>query len=175
MSERDRLRSSPLETERGSTDIEDGVVSKIVGMAAREVEGIHMGGSASRAAEGVLGNVTGSQKSLSRGVSVEVGRVETAIDLTMAMEYGGNILQLTERVRDRITERVENLTGLRVAELNVTINDVIFREEPGEQGRRGRPGSEEEVRPEDTPPEEDPTIELGFDDPETERGGRRTR
>jgi hypothetical protein len=55
VSERDRLRSSPLETERGSTDIEDGVVSKIVGMAAREAEGVRMGGRASRTAGEILG------------------------------------------------------------------------------------------------------------------------
>src|ERR671917_1363792 len=141
MSEQDQQRPrSPLESERGRTTIGGGVVSKIVGMAAGEVEGIRMGGSASRAAEGVLGNVTGSQ-SLSRGVSVEVGRVETAIDLTMAMEYGGNVLQLAERVRDKITERVENLTGLRVAELNVTISDVVFQEGSGQGRRRGAPES----------------------------------
>jgi uncharacterized alkaline shock family protein YloU len=134
MSERGRLRSSPLETERGSTDIEDGVVSKIVGMAAREVEGVRMGGSASRTAGEILGGLTGSQD-LSRGVSVEVGRVETAIDLTVAVEFGRDFLQLAEQVRDRITERVETLTGLQVAELNVTIDDVIFPE--GERGRRG--------------------------------------
>ena len=182
MSEQDQRRPrSPLESERGITTIGSGVVSKIAGIAAGEVEGIRMGGSASRAAEGVLGNVTGSQ-SLSRGVSVEVGRIETAIDLTMAMEYGRNILQLTEQVRDRITERVENLTGLQVAELNVTVNDVIFRgEESGEGGRRseqrgeGRRGLGEEARQENAAPEEDETVELGFDDPETARGGRRER
>ncbi len=182
MSEQDQQRPrSPLESERGRTTVGDGVVSKVAGMAAREVEGIRMGGTASRAAEGVLKNVTGSQ-SLSRGVSVEVGRVETAIDLTVAMEYGRNILQLTQRVRDRITERVENLTGLQVAELNVTVNDVIFRgEESREEGLRGEPRGEgrrgpgKEFRPEDAAPEEDETVELGFDDPEAGRGGRRAR
>ena len=139
MSEQDQLRlRSPLESERGSTNVKDSVVSKIAGTAAGEVEGIRMGGSASRAAGGVLESVTGSQ-SMSRGVSVEVGRIEAAIDVTMAVEYGRNILQLVERVRDKITERVENLTGLKVAELNVTIDDIIF---PGEEGgRRGRLGS----------------------------------
>jgi uncharacterized alkaline shock family protein YloU len=135
MSERDRLLRSPLHTERGSTDIEDGVVSKIAGIAAREVEGVRMGGSASRSAGKILGGLTGSQD-LSRGVSVEVGRVETAIDLTMAVEYGRDLLQLAEQVRDRITERVVTLTGLQVAELSVTIDDVIFPEGE-ERGRRG--------------------------------------
>ncbi len=152
MSELDQQRPrSPLESERGSTTIKDGVVSKIAGLAAREVEGIYMGGSASRTARGLLGGVPGSQD-LSRGISVEVGRVETAIDVTMEIEYGRNILQLAERVRDEITERVENLTGLRVTELNVTISDVVF---PGQgrdgEGRRrsvprSRPGDEDRTQ-----------------------------
>src|SRR5919199_1459002 len=149
MSEQDQMRlRSPLESERGSTNVKDSVVSKIAGMAAGEVEGIRMGGGASRAARGVLESVTGSQ-SLSLGVSVEVGRVETAIDVSMEVEYGRNILQLAERVRDRITERVENLTGLRVTELNVTVNDIIFPEEEGrsrEEERRGGLGDEARTR-----------------------------
>ncbi|HZY57261.1 MAG TPA: Asp23/Gls24 family envelope stress response protein, partial [Rubrobacteraceae bacterium] len=119
MSEREGQRfGSPLENERGSTLIGDSVVSTIAGLAAREVEGVDMGSSGTyRAAEGILERVTGS-RGLSRGISVEIGKVETAIDLTMAVEYGRNILQLAEMVRDKITERVEALTGLRVMELN---------------------------------------------------------
>jgi uncharacterized alkaline shock family protein YloU len=138
MSEREEQRfGSPLESERGSTTIQDGVVSTIAGLAAREVEGVDMGGGASRAAGGVLERVTGSQV-LSRGISVEVGKIETAIEVTIATEYGRNILQLAERVRNKITERVESLTGLRVVELNVTVGDIIF---PEEEGRLGGPGS----------------------------------
>jgi len=132
MSEQDQQRSdSPLESERGRTTVNDSVVSKIAGMAVEEVEGIRMGGSASRAVGGFLGNVTGSQTQ-TLGISAEVGRIETAIDVTMGIEYGGNISRLAEEVRNKVTDRVENLTGLRVAELNVTVSDVVF------------PGGEEE-------------------------------
>jgi uncharacterized alkaline shock family protein YloU len=125
---------SPLQSERGMTTINEGVVSKIAGVAAGEVEGVRMGGSASRTAGGILENVTGSQGQ-TRGVSVEVGRFETAIDLTMGIEYGSNILERVEQVRNRISQRVENITGLRVTELNVTVSDVVF---PGEEGGEGR-------------------------------------
>ena len=125
---------SPLQSERGVTTIKEGVVSRIAGVAAGEVEGVRMGGSASRTAGGILDNVTGSQGQ-TRGVSVEVGRFETAIDLTMGIEYGSNILERVEQVRDRISQRVENITGLRVTELNVTVSDVVF---PGEEGGEGR-------------------------------------
>jgi len=128
MTEREGQRfDSPLEGEHGSTRIGDGVVSKIAGMAAGEVEGVYMGGGASRTAGGVLESVTGSD-SQKRGVSVEVGRTEAAIDLTMGIEYGRNILDLVGQVRNRITQRVESLTGLRVTELNVTVSDIIFHE-----------------------------------------------
>ena len=134
-----RQVNSPLVGEGGSTEITDSVVSKIASMAAGEVEGIRLGGSASRAAGGLLGSVTGSQGQ-TRGVSVDVGRVEAAIDLTMGIEYGRNILELVGRVRTRVTEQVENLTGLRITELNVTVSDIIFpeQEEDGEDRRQGR-------------------------------------
>lgn len=131
MSEAERRQDqSPLVSERGVTTIKDGVVSQIAGMAAREVEGVHMGGSASRSASGVLGSITGSD-SQTRGVSVSVGRIETAIDLTMGIDYGRNFLETVEEVRRRIVERVENMTGLRVAECNATISEVIFPEDGG--------------------------------------------
>ncbi len=119
---------SPLVSERGSTTVSDTVVSRMAGMAAGEVEGVYMGGSASRNAGGLLESVTGSQ-SQTRGVSVEVGRTEAAIDLTLGIEYGRNIMELVGRVRNRITEQVQNLTGLRVTELNVTVSDIVFPSE----------------------------------------------
>ncbi len=122
-----RETDSPLVSGRGITKISDGVVSRIAGISAQEVEGVHMGGSVSRTAGGLLGGITGSE-SQTRGVSVEVGKMETAIDLKMGIEYGRNILQSVEEVRRRITDRVQNMTGLRVTELNVTIADVVFPE-----------------------------------------------
>ena len=60
-----------------------------------------------------------------RGVSVEVGEEEAAVDLAMAVEYGKPIPRLTEAVSRNIISRVENLTGLRVTEVNTTLNDVL--------------------------------------------------
>src|SRR3712207_5791957 len=135
MSEQDQRRAdSPLVGERGRTTISDSVVSQIAGMAAQEVDGVHMGGSASRAAGGILGSITGSEGQ-GRGVSVEVGTTEVAIDLTMGVEYGRNIMEVVEEVRRRISERIQSLTGLRVTELNATISDIVFPEN-GRQRRR---------------------------------------
>jgi uncharacterized alkaline shock family protein YloU len=134
MSESGQQRGeSPLLSDRGATIISDSVVSSIAGMAAQEVEGVHMGGGASRTAGGVLGSLTGSESKTS-GISVEVGRTETAIDLKMGIEYNKNILQTVEEVRRRITDRVQSMTGLRIKELNATITDITFPEK--EERRR---------------------------------------
>jgi uncharacterized alkaline shock family protein YloU len=195
MSEQDqRQTDSPLVGERGRTIISDSVVAQIAGMAAQEVDGVHMGGSASRAAGGIIGGITGSE-SQTRGVSVEIGTTEAAVDLTMGVEYGRNILEVVEEVRRRISERVQSLTGLRVTELNATIGDIVFPDNGGQRrrslnggttstgqlpeprtmpGRELRPGASErettEVSPrsrthtEGGPLQEDETAELGPED-----------
>ena len=150
MSESGQQRNeSPLLSDRGATTISDTVVSTIAGMAAQEVEGVHMGGGASRTAGGVLGSLTGSESKTS-GISVEVGRTETAIDLKMGIEYNRNILQTVEEVRRRITDRVQSMTGLRIKELNATITDITF---PEKEARR-RIGSRSERREGDVSAEE---------------------
>ena len=192
---------SPLVGERGSTTISDTVVATIAGGAAQEVEGVHMGGSASRAAGGIMSSITGSE-SQTRGVSVEVGQVEAAIDLTMGIEYGRDILRTVDEVRRRISDRVQNMTGLQVTELNTTISDIVFpergvprrralgdgarsetrplpgaeHEETREQTRAegaGGPLAEEEVRVEGEPPAQDETAEMKPGEDETRSGEER--
>jgi len=126
--------SSPLQTEHGSTIISDSVVSKIAGIAAQEVEGIRMGSGASQAVGGILGSITGGSQT--QGVSVEVGQEEAAIDLTLTAEYGKSVPQLAEAVRRNVINRVENLVGLRVTEVNITVTNVFFPQEEAEQQRQ---------------------------------------
>jgi uncharacterized alkaline shock family protein YloU len=129
----ERAQRSPLQTERGRTTISDSVVAQIAGIAAQEVEKVQMGGGSTAAVGGFLqsvtGSVTGGSPNYSRGVSVEVGEEEAAVDLTMAVEYGYSVPQLTEAVRRNVINRVESLTGLRVTEVNITVNDVQVPEE----------------------------------------------
>jgi uncharacterized alkaline shock family protein YloU len=121
-------QESPLKSERGSTTIQDGVVSKVAGVAAKEVDGVRMGGSTSQSADSLLGSITGGSSggSASRGVSVEVGELEAAVDLAMTVEYGRSIHQIAEAVRNNVIRRVEDLVGLRVTEVNISVEDVFF-------------------------------------------------
>ncbi len=123
----DQQQESPLKTERGNTTVHDGVVSKVAGIAAQEVEGIRMGGGASQTVGSIMSAVPGvGGGSQSQGVSVEVGEVEAAVDLTVTVEYGRTIHQLAEAVRSNVIRRVENLVGLRVTEVNIAVSDIFF-------------------------------------------------
>src|SRR5215207_8904898 len=114
-------QQSPLKTERGTTTIQDSVVSQVAGIAAQEVEGIRMGSSTTQAVGSIMSAVPGvGSASESRGVSVEA-----AVDLTMSVEYGRIIHQIVEAVRTNVIMRVESLVGLRVTEVNITVNDIF--------------------------------------------------
>ena len=137
MTEQSGTGSGPLQTERGNTSIADSVVSKIAGIAAQEVDGIRMGSGASQTASNLLGSITGSGGgSQTQGVSVEVGQEEAALDLTLTAEYGKSIPQLAEAVRRNVSNRVESLVGLRVTEVNITVQNVFFPQQEQERQRQ---------------------------------------
>ena len=139
-------QGSPLQSERGGTQIEDSVVAKIAGIAAQEVEGVRMGGGTTQAIGGILSSVTGGGAGggQSRGVSVEVGTVEAAVDITMTVEYGKPVPQLAEAVRRNVINRVENLVGLNVTEVNISVNDVFFPEQEQQQLEQQRLAEQEQ-------------------------------
>jgi uncharacterized alkaline shock family protein YloU len=128
MSEESGSQGSSLKSESGLTTISNTVVSQIAGIAAQEVEEAQMGGGG--AVGGLLQSVTGgSGGNFSRGVTVEVGEEETAIDLSLTVAYGQSIPRVSDAVRRNVINRVENLTGLRVNEVNIQVNDVQIPEE----------------------------------------------
>ncbi|MBQ1081896.1 Asp23/Gls24 family envelope stress response protein [Nocardiopsis sp. B62] len=120
-------RSPERSGDNGRTDIADHVVAKIAGMAAREVRGVHqMGGGAARAFDAVRERIPGSTSTnaAARGVSVEVGQTQAAVDINLVVEYGISIPDLAGVVRRNVTAGVERMTGLEVTEVNVTVDDI---------------------------------------------------
>ena len=107
----------------GKTVINDGVVSKIAGIAASEVPGVYaLGGSAARAFGAVRDAINISD--LSQGISVEVGEKEVAVDVTLVADYPVALQDVAGRVRASIIKAIETLVGMEVTEVNITVNDV---------------------------------------------------
>ncbi|WP_372351065.1 Asp23/Gls24 family envelope stress response protein [Streptomyces sp. KL116D] len=127
-------------SDRGKTSIADVVVVKVAGIAAREIPGVHdMGGGLSRTIGAVRDRVPGGRPNVGRGVKVEVGERQTAIDIDLVVEYGVPVADLARDVRENVISAVERITGLEVVEVNVTINDVHLPEDdadaPGAENR----------------------------------------
>lgn len=130
-------RRSELTTEQGKTAIADSVVAKIAGLACREIDGVYEMGAGLSRTLGVLKDklpVGGSQPTAGRGVHVEVGERQAAVDLDIVVVYGVSIVDVANAVRENVIGRVEAMTGLEVTEVNVTVDDVYLGEleEPSE-------------------------------------------
>ena len=125
---RDPAPRDRLATAEGHISVAEGVVQKIAGKACREVAGVHaMGTSGSRAFGALRDRIPGSTgPSFGQGVGVEVGESEAAIDLDIVVEYGVGIAELGRSIQRNVKQTVERMTGLRVVEVNVAVDDVYL-------------------------------------------------
>ncbi|WP_028473287.1 Asp23/Gls24 family envelope stress response protein [Nocardioides alkalitolerans] len=125
--------SNALTTDQGRTTISDTVVSKIAGIATREVHGVYnLGGGATRAVGALRERIPGSRTNHSQGVSVEVGERQAAIDIDIVAEYGVAIADLAAAIRQNVIAAVERMTALEVTEVNVVVHDVHLEDEDSE-------------------------------------------
>jgi uncharacterized alkaline shock family protein YloU len=121
-----RSSTSPLTTERGSTTIADVVVSKVAGIAAREVGGVHrLGGAVARALGAVTQRLSTADVN-TQGVSVSITDTEVRVELTVIIDYGESIADVSQEIRDNVIRRIEATTGLTVAAVDITVTDLYF-------------------------------------------------
>jgi len=118
----------------GIIRISDDVVATIAGLAALDTPGIAaMSGGIS---EGLAKRLSG--RNVQKGVSVEVGQREAAIDLRVIVQYGSNIPEVCRKLQENVREAVTNMTGLDVVEVNVKVEGVAFRDEDAAEEPRER-------------------------------------
>ncbi|OWR29634.1 Asp23/Gls24 family envelope stress response protein [Saccharibacillus sp. O23] len=117
--------SDQVQLDNGNVRIANDVVAKIAGMAALETPGIAaMSGGLS---EGWAKRLSG--KNVQKGVTVEVGQLETAIDLRIIVLYETPIHEVCRMLQQNVREAVENMTGLKVVEVNVKVEGVAFKDD----------------------------------------------
>lgn len=128
----EREVNNNLETQYGTTTIDDVVVSKIAGIAAREVSGVaSLGGGGAR----MIGNIResfGASEDVRQGVDVEVADGAARIEIAITAEYGVAIHELAEAIRRNIMNAVERMTGLSVERVNVVVHDVKLPKDESE-------------------------------------------
>ncbi len=106
--------------------IADDVVATIAELAAKEVKGVvNMSGGLADSITEILG-----KKSPTKGVKVEVGEKEAAVDLYIVVEYGVRIPDVSWQIQENVKKAVETMTGLSVVEVNIHIQGVFIPKEP---------------------------------------------
>ncbi|MGN9793577.1 Asp23/Gls24 family envelope stress response protein [Streptomyces sp. OZ13] len=141
MTENTGVRLGAAPGSRGRTTIADVVVEKIAGMAARDVRGVYALGSGFARSMGSMRERmpgAGGGKSATRGVSVEVGELQAAIDLELVVDYGVSITDVAAAVRENVISAVERMAGREVVEVNIMVSDVKLPDEEDEGEERQR-------------------------------------
>ena len=109
-----------LDNNHGEVVIADEVVAVIAGLAAMEVEGVAtMAGDATRE---LISKI--AKKSLSKGVRVDILEGVVTVALALNIKYGYNIMAITTKVQEKVKTAVENMTGLKVADVNIRVAGV---------------------------------------------------
>ena len=109
----------------GEVKIADEVVAIIAGLAAMEVDGVaSMSGNATRELISKLG-----MKALSKGVKVDVLEGIVTVSLKLNLKYGYNVMDICQKVQEKVKAAIENMTGLTVADVNIRIAGVDVPEE----------------------------------------------
>ena len=133
------------------------VVAIIAGLAAAEVEGI--AGMCS-----VNSNLLYKNRNVTRGVKVEIGTEEAAVDLYVIVEYGTPIQRAAMDAQENVRKAIESMTGLHVVRVDVHVQSVSFEKEnnllqagvqsavleagtpaPSEEGKKEAPESPEAI------------------------------
>ena len=109
-----------LENNRGEIVIADEVIAVITGLAAMEVEGVaSLAGNATRELISKIGI-----KTLSKGVKVDVLEDVVTVDAALNLKYGFNIKAVSEKVQEKVKVAIENMTGLKVADVNIRVAGI---------------------------------------------------
>lgn len=115
--------------ELGNIKIADDVVKVVASKAATDVNGVYkLAGGVADEVNKILG-----KKRLTHGVKVEVGEKECSIEVYIVVEYGVSIPDVAVEVQEAVVKSVTELTGLKVVEVNIYVQDVKIREEEPEE------------------------------------------
>jgi len=108
--------------ELGNIHISEEVLAAIAAAATLEVEGVH---ALSANLGSDLAELLG-KKNLAKGIQIEMEEEMVKVDLSILMAYGHTIPEVGKAVQDGVKNAIESMTGLDVAEVNVSVAGISF-------------------------------------------------
>ena len=110
-----------IEEKNDGIKIANDVVAVIAGVAISEVPGV---ASMAGGFAGGITEVLSGKKNLSKGIKVDADEKDVKIDVNIIVEYGSRIPDIAFEIQNRVKKSVENMTGLKVSEVNVHVQGV---------------------------------------------------
>lgn len=123
MTPENEITTEVKETQGGKIVFAPDVVATIASFAATEIEGVV--GMAGGVVEGITGMLN-AKKSMTKGIKVEIGEEEVAVDLSVVIRYGYKLHEVCGKVQNSIKNAIETMTGLRVVQVNVSVQSISF-------------------------------------------------
>lgn len=116
------ISSEVKKNEGGKIVFANDVIATIAALAAADVKGVAgMSGGMVEGFTEMLG-----RKNLTKGVKVEVGTEEVAVDVSVIIQYGFKIQDVCAEIQGAVRDAIETMTGLRAVEINVFVQAVSF-------------------------------------------------
>ena len=127
----ENIQEGVKEIEENGIKIADDVVATIAGKAALEVKGVYSmaGGFA-----GGISEVFG-KKSYTKGIKVDNTEKGLKIDVNIIVEYGSRIPDVAYEIQNKVKNSIENMTGLKIEEVNVHIQGVNTESQKNEESK----------------------------------------
>lgn len=129
-----------INEENSGIKISNDVVAVIAGVAVSEVRGVAsmQGGFA-----GGITEVLSGKKNLAKGIKVEVENEKAKIDVNIIVEYGTRIPDVAFEIQNRVKKSVENMTGLKVTEVNVHVQGVSIETDKKQENNQEQENAQE--------------------------------
>ena len=109
----------------GNLVVTEEVLCSIAALAATEVKGVY-------GIEGTIGSEISKyigRNTHAKGIKVEMGEDELTYEIPIKISYGYNILEVSSEIQEKVKTTVENMTGIKVSDVNVNIADVAMESE----------------------------------------------
>ncbi len=135
------------------------VIAIIAGVAANEVEGV-----AGMCSGGGISEVFGRNKNITKGVKVELGTEEAAVDIYLIVEYGTPIQTCAAAVQENVRKSIESMTGLHVVRVDVHVQGVSFeKEQKALEGLESLESLTAQNKPEEAPKQPAEPVHVEFE------------
>lgn len=125
MAENNKVEQVVETNELGSVTVANDVIGIIAGLAATEVEGV------AAMSGGIVGGIVEmlGRKNLNKGIKVVVANKVVTIDASLIVKYGMKIYDVCQNVQNKVIDRVESMTGMKVEAVNVNVLGLEFPKE----------------------------------------------